>query len=146
MAIAALAVACGGGTVPAPIAVQVRAEDYVPVPFSPRSPPVEVVPLRPSTPSGLVWADGGWEWDGERFRWGPGSWVAPPAGAVRARWVIVRRTVDGQLFFAPSGWRDASGKAIDAPKPLARARTRPGGSAGASDVLTPAGARTDLDD
>jgi hypothetical protein len=126
--------------------VQVRAEDYVPVPYAPRPPPVEIVPLRPAAPSGLVWADGGWEWAGERFRWGPGSWVAPPEGATRARWVIVRRPADGQLFFAPSSWRDASGRPIAAPPALARASSRPGGPAGAADQITPGGVRTDLDD
>ena len=75
-------------------------------------------------PRALVWADGGWEWSGERFRWAPGAWVAPPAGAKRARWVIVRREVDGQLFFAPSSWRDASGKPIDAARRRSRARAR----------------------
>ena len=146
LASAALVVGCGGGSLPRPSYVQVRAEEYVPVPYRPRSPPVEVVPALPPTPSGLVWADGGWEWDAERFRWVPGSWVAPPVGAVRARWVIVRRPEDGQLFFAPSGWRDASGKAIAPPLPLARAQTRPGGPAGAADTGGAAGVRTDLDD
>ena len=145
-AIAALVFGCGGGSLPTPRHVQVRAEDYVPVPYRPRSPPVEVVPTRPAVPSGLVWADGGWEWDAERFRWVPGSWVAPPVGAVRARWVIVRRPQDGQLFFAPSTWRDASGKSVSPPPPLARAQTRPGGPAGADDPGAVPGARTDLDD
>ncbi len=145
-AIVALATGCGSGRVPMPQHVQVRAEDYVPVPYRPRPPPVEVVPPRPTAPSAVVWADGGWEWDAERFRWAPGAWVAPPVGAVRARWVIVRRVEDGQLFFAPSSWRDASGKPIDPPHPLARAQTRPGGPAGAGGDVAPGGTRTDLDD
>ena len=147
VAIAALVVGCGGGAVPTPRHVQVRAEDYVPVPYAPRPPPVEVVPQRPSTPSALVWADGGWEWDGERYRWVPGSWVAPPAGARRARWVIVRRPEDGQLFFAPSSWRDASGKPIEPPG-AAGARAEPSGRTGGRDgsPISPGGVRTDLDD
>ena len=32
--------------------------------------------------------------------------MVPPAGVRRARWVIVRRKEDGQLFFAPSTWKD----------------------------------------
>jgi hypothetical protein len=60
--------------------------------------------------------------------------------------VIVRRPVDGQLFFAPSSWRDAAGKAMDPPTPLARASTRPGGPAGGTDSIAPGGVRTDLDD
>ena len=166
---AALLASAGSGcssAVPAPRYVQVVAEDYVPVPFMPRPPPVEIVPARPKAPSSdadLVWADGGWEWGGERYRWEPGAWVAVPPGAKRARWVIVRRAVDGQLFLAPSSWRDDSGRLIEPPAPLARAVTRPGeesGSSGSSGSGAPAGggaggdagapsapaARTDLDE
>ena len=100
------------------------------MPFTPRPPPVEIVPARPAASGDLVWADGGWDWNGERYRWDPGAWVAAPAGAKRARWVVVRREVDGQLFFAPSSWRDGAGRTIDPPPPLARASTRPGGPAG----------------
>ena len=130
-AVAVLCVAsCGPPTVVRPTHVQVVADDYVPVPFLPQPPPVELVPPWPATPEGSpVWADGGWQWNGERFRWDPGAWVVVPAGARRARWVVVRRVIDGQLFFAPSTWRDASGKAFDGPKPLARALTRTGGPA-----------------
>jgi hypothetical protein len=149
-ALVSQASACAGGTVPVPSFVQVRAEDYVPIPFTPQPPPVEIVPVRPSSvPVSVVWADGGWLWSGERFRWDPGAWVAPPPGAQRARWVIVRRKVDGQLFFAASSWRDANGVPIPAPVPLARAGTRPGGPAGAGEVSQPGqpgGVRTDLDE
>lgn len=139
---------CAGATVPMPSYVQVRVEDYVPVPYTPRPPPVEIVPRRPASadPGALVWADGAWDWSGDRFRWVPGAWVAPPPGAKRVRWTIVRREVDGQLFFAPSAWRDASGTPIDPPTPLARASTRPGGPAGAGDITSPGGGRTDLDE
>jgi hypothetical protein len=64
--------------------------------------------------------------------------------------VVVRRDVDGQLFFAPSSWRDAEDRPIEAPVPLARASARPGGPAGAGEVLMPEkedkGAATDLDE
>lgn len=110
---------------PHPVHVQVRAEDYVPVPYEPRPPPVEILPPRPEK-GDVVWADGGWDWSGERYRWEPGAWVAPAKGMVRTRWVIVRRPLDGQLFFAPSTWRDASGRTVDPPAALARAVTRPG--------------------
>ena len=133
---------------PTPRYVQVRAEDYVAVPFFPRPPPVEIVPLHPSNVStaSLVWADGSWEWGGERFRWSPGAWVVPPAGAKRARWVIVRRKEDGQLFFAPSSWRDAEGRPIEPPTPLVKVKLEPGGAAGAGELTAPGGVRTDLDD
>ena len=129
-ALLALIAACGPPSVPRPAQVQVVADDYVAVPFRPQPPPVELVPARPSAAAGSpMWADGGWQWNGERFRWEPGAWVVVPAGAKRARWVVVRRAIDGQLFFAPSSWRDGTGKAIPAPKPLARAVTRTGGAA-----------------
>jgi hypothetical protein len=142
------AAACAAGNVPRPSFVQVRAEDYVPVPFTPQPPPVEIVPLRPANASlkALVWADGSWDWRADRYRWAPGAWVAPPDGAKRARWVVVRRVVDGQLFFAPSTWRDATGKPMDPPTPLARASIRPGGPAGSGDLTAPGGVRTDLDE
>ena len=130
----AFLVACGAPSVPRPSHVQVVADDYVAVPFTPQPPPVEIVPARPAAAGDLVWADGGWEWNGERFRWSPGGWVVVPPGAKRARWVVVRRAIDGQLFFAPSSWRDAAGKPIASPKPLARAVTRAGGPAGGAAV------------
>jgi hypothetical protein len=141
---ACFACGCGSSRVPRPDHVQIKAEDYVPVPFAPRVPQVELVPDRPAHPGDVVWADGGWEWDGDRYRWQPGAWVAPPEGAKRARWVIVRRKEDGQLFFAPSVWRDASGRNIDPPEPLARARTR--GGPGAREIDAGSASRTDLDE
>lgn len=114
--------ACGGTTLARPPRAQVRAEDYVAVPFPPRPPPVEIVPAQPRP--GAVWVDGTWQWDGRRYTWQPGSWVAPPAGAVHARWVVVRRTEDGQLFFAPSSWRGPDDEPIPDPEALVRARSR----------------------
>jgi len=111
--------------------VQVTLDDYIAVPFSPRAPPVEFVPPSPS--KGAVWVDGTWEWTTDRYVWRFGAWMIPPSGARRSRWVVVRRADDGQLFFAPSTWKDANGKLIDdrsfaqALGPRGRARPRPGG-------------------
>jgi hypothetical protein len=96
-------------------------DDYVPVPFAPRPPPVEIIPAQPN--KGAVWVDGTWDWGKERYRWTPGAWVYPPAGAKHARWLVVRRE-DGQLFFAKSSWKDATGAALPEPTPLVRARSR----------------------
>ncbi|MBX3261990.1 MAG: YXWGXW repeat-containing protein [Labilithrix sp.] len=126
----AMSVAACGGALPRPAAAPVSADDYVAVPFSPRTPPVEFVP--PSPAKGAVWVDGSWEWSGNRYVWRFGSWVVPPPGVRLARWVIVRRRADGQLFFAPSSWKDASGATvtdrsfIGALGPRARARSRLG--------------------
>lgn len=119
---AALLVACGGPSLPRPDEAPILAADYVEVPFAPRAAPVEVVPDRPA--KNAVWTDGAWAWNGDRFRWVNGGWVVPPSGARRAPWALVRREVDGQLFFAPAVWRDATGRTMPDPVPVARARTR----------------------
>jgi hypothetical protein len=104
-----------------PERTQVVVDDYVPVPFAPRPPPVEIIPASPSQQA--VWVDGTWEWSNDRYRWTPGAWVVPPAGGKHARWVTVRRN-DGQLFFAKSSWKDATGAALPEPTALVRARSR----------------------
>ena len=125
--------ACGSG-VPRPPPAVPSVEDYVAVPFAPRAPPVEFIPPRPV--SGAVWVDGSWEWSGGRYVWAFGSWMLPPSGALRARWVVVRRDADGQMFFAPARWRGADGKPIDDRAwasllgPGARASSRPIGGRG----------------
>jgi hypothetical protein len=128
-----LTLGCAGGLgrLPQPAFTQASAADYVPVPFGPRTPPPEVIPPSPSEDA--VWVDGVWEWGGSRYSWRYGSWVVPPPNARYARWVIVRREADGQLFFAPASWRDASGGPLadrsfeTALGPAARARARVGG-------------------
>lgn len=119
-----LAQASCSGSLPRPRRVQVSADDYVAVPYPPRAPPVEVVPPRPS--GDAVWVDGSWRWSGRRYLWKRGAWVEAPEGARYARWVVVRRKGDGQLFFAPSSWRDAAGRALPDPPPLREALSRPG--------------------
>jgi hypothetical protein len=112
---------CGGASLPRPERTQVVVDDYVAVPFAPRPPPVEIIPASPRKDA--VWVDGTWEWGSDRYRWTPGAWVVPPAGGKHARWVTVRRE-DGQLFFAPSSWKDATGAALPEPMALVRARSR----------------------
>lgn len=98
-------------------------DDYVAVPFAPRAPPVEIVPAQPRRDA--VWVDGTWSWSGDRYNWQPGYWVVPPGGAAHARWTVVRRAEDGQLFFAPSAWKDPQGRTLpEVPPPLVRARSR----------------------
>jgi hypothetical protein len=117
-----LVVACGRTTLPRPPRAQVRVEDYVAVPFPPRPPPVEIVPAPPRP--GAVWVDGTWTWEGDRYAWQPGYWSLPPEGAAHTRWVIVRRSEDGQLFFAPSSWQGPDGEPLPEPEALVRARSR----------------------
>jgi hypothetical protein len=113
--------ACGPASLPRPERTQVVVDDYVPVPFGPRPPPVEIVPAAPR--GDAVWVDGTWEWNNDRYRWTPGAWVVAPPGAKHAHWVTVRRD-DGQLFFAASSWKDATGAAVADPPALVRARSR----------------------
>ncbi|AKU97233.1 hypothetical protein AKJ09_03897 [Labilithrix luteola] len=40
-----------------------------------------------------------------------------------ARWLIVRRKEDGQLFFAPSSWHDEKGRTVSAPEAITRAQS-----------------------
>jgi hypothetical protein len=119
--------ACSGGSVPRPPQTQVNEKDYVAVPFAPRPPRVEIVPPRPH--GDALWVDGSWAWQGDRYRWEPGAWVVAPEGGRLARWVVVRRTADGQLFFAPTTWKNAKGEPLPAPAPLARARASSGAAA-----------------
>jgi hypothetical protein len=133
-ALSALFAASCGGSLPRPPLTPIDAADYVAVPFAPRVPPVEFIPPAPSKDA--VWVDGSWEWAGSQYGWRYGSWVVPPVGARYAPWTVVRREADGQLFFAPSSWKDASGKTLESAVERSftrafgaagRARTRPGG-------------------
>ncbi|MBX3232855.1 MAG: YXWGXW repeat-containing protein [Labilithrix sp.] len=127
-----------GPSIPLPPQAPVDPADYVAVSSSPRPPPVEFLPAQPR--GDAVWVDGTWEWSGQRYGWRAGTWTVPPKGLRRARWVIVRRKEDGQLFFAPSVWKDAAGRKVDdsswihALGPQARARSRIGGPPAESDV------------
>jgi hypothetical protein len=91
---------------PAPVSA------FVEVPYPPPAARTEVIPVRPH--SGDVWVDGQWNWEGEKWRWQTGGWVTPPARATFQPWMVTRRR-DGQVVFAPATWRDAQGRAIDAP-------------------------------
>jgi YXWGXW repeat-containing protein len=126
-----LALSGCGSSLSRPKRVQVRADDYVAVPFPPRPALVEIVPASPARDA--VWVDGTWVWAAGRFRWNAGAWVRPAPGARYARWVIVRRAEDGQYFFAPSSWRDEKGQQIPDPQPLLRAKTRTGAQAAEGD-------------
>lgn len=129
-------------SLPHPEWAQVDASDYVEVASSPRPAPVEFVPQRPR--SDALWVDGSWEYVGERYVWKSGTWAIVPRGLRRARWLLVRRKEDGQLFFAPSTWKDAAGKTVDDAAfieglgPQAKARTRLDGAPPAPVIEEPA--------
>jgi hypothetical protein len=79
-------------------AVPAEARTYIRV-----APPAVRVEKRPPAPRrGYVWVGGYYRWNGNRYIWIPGRWVAPPrAGAVwiPGRWVRVNQGwywVDGR--------------------------------------------------
>jgi hypothetical protein len=99
---------------PAPVSA------FVEVPYPPPAAHAEVIPPRPH--SSDVWIDGQWSWDSKTWRWEPGRWVVPPAGAKFQPWMITRS--DARVLFAPATWRDADGREVAAPPPTAVAGRR----------------------
>ncbi|WP_263410343.1 hypothetical protein [Terriglobus tenax] len=61
------------------------AEAQVYVRIGPPRPPREVVPVRPMGHPDWVWQGGYHRWDGQRYVWVPGAYIAPPRP--RAVWV-----------------------------------------------------------
>lgn len=108
--------ACGSARMPAPPYVQHPTLALEPIPYPPPPARVEYVPPRPRP--NAVWLDGEWAWQARRWAWKPGRWVVPPPNARFAPWVTVRNEA-GALFFAEGAWRDAYGKVVPPPPPLA---------------------------
>ncbi len=65
-------------------------------------PPPPVVERRPPPPRGpgMVWVAGYHRWDGQRYVWVPGSYMAPPRR--HARWAAGRCVHDRRGYY----WRD----------------------------------------
>ena len=110
----AISIGCAG--LPEPAYAPQSASSFIAVPEQPPPGLAEAVPPRPHKDS--VWVDGEWAWARRRWTWKPGQWVIPPPDAKYSRWVTTRM-MDGSLYFAPGTWRDAQGKPIAAPSPLA---------------------------
>jgi hypothetical protein len=117
-------------TLPRPADAGHPSDEVVEVPFPPPPARVEFVPPPPRDAD--TWIDGEWDWNGRRWAWTYGGWVTAPPDAIFSRWKT-RRLPDGTLLYTASTWRNASGKGIDAPKLLARARARE------ENVITPEG-------
>jgi hypothetical protein len=103
------------GSLPRPLFVSHPTAALVKVPFPPPPARVEYVPEQPRDDA--VWIDGEWAWEGRLWAWTYGRWVVPPAGARYSPWTTVRDR-QATLYFASGTWRDAGGRAINAPKPL----------------------------
>ena len=62
-----------------PVAGQARTDISVGIQIGP--PPAPAVVVRPPVPQpGYVWAPGYWGWDGYRYVWVEGHWMAPRPG------------------------------------------------------------------
>jgi hypothetical protein len=90
---------------------------------------VEILPARPD--ESVVWIDGEWTWRRGRWAWMPGRWVVPPKGAKYSAWTFVRGS-DGELWYAPGVWRDATGAAL-APPPAQAVASVEGGDVVSAD-------------
>lgn len=61
------------------------ASAQVAIRIGPPPPQREVIPVRPHDHPNWVWQQGYQRWDGQRYVWVPGNYVAPPYR--HARWV-----------------------------------------------------------
>jgi hypothetical protein len=112
-----MALAACGGRLPHPPYIPQPSEALTEVDAAPPPPRVEYVPAEPEV-AGAVWVDGEWLQKRGRWAWKLGRWVVPPEGTKFAPWAFVRST-DGTLYFASGVFRDAAGKAVPDPRPLA---------------------------
>ncbi len=95
--------------------------DFIVVPRPPPVVPVEVQPPRPAPRA--VWVEGSWSWQAGGWRWNAGAWVLEPTGASRSSWTWSYQ-VDGRVRFWAEAWFGPDGQPIEAPAPLATARSR----------------------
>ncbi len=72
-----------------------------------------------------MWIDGEWTWEGTRYAWKRGRWVAPPEKATFSPWTATRDST-GVYYVAEGAWRDANGKDLPDPPELAHASPRGG--------------------
>lgn len=102
VAVAALAMSCGGG-IPTPPTGPHRGSEPTIVPYPPPPARVEIVPPPPPELEGAVWVDGEWLWKGRRWVWQPGLWEVPYPGAYFAP-SATARLGDGRLAWFPGRW------------------------------------------
>jgi len=124
LAVAIALLACGSGKMPAPRYVGQPSDALLPADYPPPPARVEFIPDEPKK-NGAVWIDGEWTWQGKRWGWKPGRWVVAPENASYSPWTAVR-DARGRLLVAEGKWRDANGKELPDPQPLAIGRPSAG--------------------
>lgn len=112
LCLCAALVACGSADVPRPPLTAHAWSEFKEVDSPPPVPHPERIEEPPT--ESAVWVDGYWVSRGGIWIWRDGGWVNPPAGARIALWKVVYDR-SGRIMYAPSTWRDAQGKAMDAP-------------------------------
>ena len=125
-----LGAACSASHLPRPPISPQFPEDFLPVTEPAPAPRAQAIPARPNP--NAVWIDGEWVPAGPRWRWQPGGWATPPAGATLALHQSSWQS-DGSLRHAPSVFhlRDGSrltvasvlglGSELDASQPFCAA-------------------------
>lgn len=117
-------VACGAPRLPAPTYIGQPTDALQQAAYPPPPARVEFIP-DPPAPSGAVWLDGEWTWQGRRWAWKQGRWLVPPADARYSPWTSTRDK-SGLFYVAEGKWRDAQGHELPDPPALAIGRTRGG--------------------
>jgi len=97
-----------GDSLPRPKTIEQPADAFEMVPYPPPAALSELVPERPGG-TRTVWIDGSWVFRGNYYVWQRGGWVEEPDGAGFAAWKL-RYADDGHIEYAPSSWRDRTGK------------------------------------
>ena len=124
LSIAGMLLACAAPRLPAPTYVGQPTEALQQAAYPPPPARVEFIPDPPAQ-SGAVWIDGEWTWQGRRWAWRRGRWLVPPAGARYSPWTATRDK-SGLFYIAEGKWRDAQGRELPDPTPLAIGHTRSG--------------------
>lgn len=123
LTIAGLLLACGAPRLPAPSYAGQPTDALQEAAYPPPPARAEYIPNEPKP--GAVWLDGEWTWQGRRWAWKQGRWVMPPSGGRYSPWTSTRDKA-GTFYVAEGKWRDAQGRELPDPKPLAIAHTRGG--------------------
>ncbi len=97
-------------------------DDYVEVPYPPPAALVEVAGDPPD--AACVWYDGHWVWQGDKYIWKRGGWVAVKGELFYAPWKMLVLS-DGRLMFAKGTWFDAAGHHVSEPDVVKPAQTPP---------------------
>jgi len=85
-----------------PAVAEARTDVSIGVNIGPPAAPTVVAPALPAPQPGYVWAPGYWAWDGYRYVWAEGRWMAPRPGYVWVGPSWVRR--GPRWYFVEGRW------------------------------------------